>query len=39
LTGVRAVALAGLAIAPLPASAVIAGLRILSLEEGAAASS
>src|SRR6266481_6802512 len=29
LTGVRAAALAGLAITPLPASAVIAGLRIL----------
>jgi DNA-binding transcriptional LysR family regulator len=34
LTGVRAAALAGLAITPLPASAVIAGLRILRLEEG-----
>src|SRR6195256_737789 len=34
LTGVRAAALAGLAITPLPASAVIAGLRILGLEEG-----
>src|SRR4030081_2280816 len=34
LTGVRAAALAGLAISPLPASAVIAGLRILGLEEG-----
>jgi hypothetical protein len=31
---VRAAALAGLAITPLPASAVIAGLRILGLEEG-----
>ena len=30
----RAAALAGLAITPLPASAVIAGLRILGLEEG-----
>jgi DNA-binding transcriptional LysR family regulator len=34
LTGVRAAALAGLAIAPLPASALIAGLRILGAEEG-----
>jgi DNA-binding transcriptional LysR family regulator len=34
LTGVRAVALAGLAITPLPASAVIAGLRILDAEAG-----
>jgi DNA-binding transcriptional LysR family regulator len=34
LTGVRAAALAGLAITPLPASAVIAGLRILGGEEG-----
>jgi DNA-binding transcriptional LysR family regulator len=34
LTGVRAAALAGLAITPLPASAVIAGLRILGREEG-----
>jgi DNA-binding transcriptional LysR family regulator len=34
LTGVRAAALAGLAITPLPASAVIAGLRILGWEEG-----
>src|SRR5271155_5214697 len=34
LTGVRAAALAGLAIAPLPASAVIPGLRILGAEEG-----
>jgi len=33
LTGVRAAALAGLAITPLPASAVIAGLRILDAEE------
>lgn len=33
LTGVRAAALAGLAITPLPASAVIAGLRILGAEE------
>ena len=34
LTGVRAAALAGLAITPLPASALIAGLRILGQEEG-----
>ncbi|WP_158932725.1 LysR substrate-binding domain-containing protein [Acidisphaera sp. S103] len=34
LMGVRAAALAGLAITPLPASAVIAGLRILGTEEG-----
>jgi len=34
LTGVRAAALAGLAITPLPASAVIAGLRILDDEAG-----
>jgi DNA-binding transcriptional LysR family regulator len=34
LTGVRAAALAGLAITPLPASAVIAGLRVLDAEEG-----
>jgi DNA-binding transcriptional LysR family regulator len=34
LTGVRAAALAGLAITPLPASAVITGLRILGLDEG-----
>jgi DNA-binding transcriptional LysR family regulator len=34
LTGVRAAALAGLAITPLPASAVIAGLRILGAEQG-----
>jgi DNA-binding transcriptional LysR family regulator len=34
LTGVRAAALAGLAITPLPASAIIAGLRILGSEEG-----
>jgi DNA-binding transcriptional LysR family regulator len=34
LTGVRAAALAGLAITPLPASAVIAGLRVLNIEEG-----
>ena len=34
LTGVRAAALAGLAVTPLPASAVIAGLRILDAEEG-----
>jgi DNA-binding transcriptional LysR family regulator len=34
LTGVRAAALAGLAITPLPASAMIVGLRILGAEEG-----
>ena len=34
LTGVRAAALAGLAITPLPASALIAGSRILGVEEG-----
>jgi DNA-binding transcriptional LysR family regulator len=34
LTGVRAAALAGLAITPLPASALIAGLRVLGVEEG-----
>jgi len=34
LTGVRAAALAGLAITPLPASALIAGLRILGADEG-----
>ena len=34
LTGVRVAALAGLAITPLPASALIAGLRILGAEEG-----
>ena len=34
LTGVRAAALAGLAITPLPASAVIPGLRILDAEAG-----
>jgi DNA-binding transcriptional LysR family regulator len=34
LAGVRAAALAGLAITPLPASAVIPGLRILGVEEG-----
>ena len=34
LTGVRAAALAGLAIAPLPESAVIAGLRILDAKAG-----
>jgi DNA-binding transcriptional LysR family regulator len=34
LTGVRAAALAGLAITPLPASAVIAGLRVLGEEHG-----
>jgi DNA-binding transcriptional LysR family regulator len=34
LTGVRAAALAGLAVTPLPASAVIAGLRMLGPEDG-----
>jgi DNA-binding transcriptional LysR family regulator len=34
LTGVRAAALAGLAITPLPASAVTAGLRVLGAESG-----
>jgi DNA-binding transcriptional LysR family regulator len=34
LTGVRAAALAGLAITPLPASAVVAGLRILDAQAG-----
>jgi DNA-binding transcriptional LysR family regulator len=34
LTGVRAAALAGLGITPLPASAVIAGLRILDSQQG-----
>jgi DNA-binding transcriptional LysR family regulator len=34
LTGVRAAALAGLAITPLPASAIIAGLRVVGLEHG-----
>jgi DNA-binding transcriptional LysR family regulator len=34
LTGVRAAALAGLAITSLPASALIAGLRILGVDEG-----
>ena len=34
LTGLRAAALAGLAITPLPESAVIAGLRILDAEAG-----
>jgi len=34
LTGVRAAALAGLAITPLPASAVMSGLRILGTERG-----
>src|ERR1700751_3853457 len=34
LTGVRAAALAGFAITPLPASALIAGFRILGVEEG-----
>jgi len=34
LTGVRAAALAGLAITPLPASAVTAGLRVLGVESG-----
>src|ERR1700739_4322409 len=34
LAGVRAAALAGLAITPLPASAIVAGLRVLSVESG-----
>jgi hypothetical protein len=34
LTGVRAAALAGLAITPTSPSALIAGLRILGVEEG-----
>jgi DNA-binding transcriptional LysR family regulator len=34
LTGVRAAALAGLAITPLPASAIVAGLRVLGLKDG-----
>ena len=34
LTGVRAAALAGLAITPIPASAIISGLRILGAEDG-----
>jgi DNA-binding transcriptional LysR family regulator len=34
LTGVRTAALAGLAIAPLPASAIVAGLRVLGVESG-----
>jgi DNA-binding transcriptional LysR family regulator len=34
LTGVRAAALAGLAITPLPASAIVAGLRVLGRESG-----
>lgn len=34
LTGVRAAALAGLAVTPLPASAVVPGLRVLGAEEG-----
>src|SRR5712675_2307278 len=34
LTGVRAAALAGLAITPLPASAIVAGLRVLGVESG-----
>src|ERR1700731_2690454 len=34
LTGVRAAALAGLAITPLPASAIVAGLRVLGMESG-----
>jgi DNA-binding transcriptional LysR family regulator len=34
LTGVRAAALAGLAITPLPASAIIAGLRVLGVANG-----
>src|ERR1700716_1849965 len=32
--GVRAAALAGLAITPLPASAIVAGLRVLGVESG-----
>jgi len=34
LTGVRAAALAGLAITPLPASAIVAGLRVLGVANG-----
>src|ERR1700733_10781105 len=34
LTGLRAAALAGLAITPLPASAIVAGLRVLGLADG-----
>ena len=34
MTGVRAAALAGLAVTPLPGSAVIAGLRVVGVEEG-----
>jgi hypothetical protein len=34
LTGVRAAAPAGLAITPLPASAIVAGLRVLGVESG-----
>ena len=34
LTGVRAAALAGLAITPLPASAIVAGLRVLGVDSG-----
>jgi DNA-binding transcriptional LysR family regulator len=34
LTGVRAAALAGLAVTPLPASAIVAGLRILGTDDG-----
>ena len=34
MTGVRAAALAGLAVTPLPASALTAGLRMLGVEEG-----
>src|ERR1700755_2230870 len=34
LTGLRAAALAGLAITPLPASAIVNGLRIVGVEEG-----
>src|SRR5580658_7381111 len=34
LTGVRAAALAGLAVTPLPASAVVTGLRVLGAESG-----
>jgi DNA-binding transcriptional LysR family regulator len=34
LTGLRAAALAGLAITPLPASAIVGGLRVLGVESG-----
>jgi DNA-binding transcriptional LysR family regulator len=34
LTGVRAAALAGLAITPLPTSAIVTGLRVLGVESG-----